>query len=531
MAFAVPAHGTRSRVVVALVGVLAVALAACTGGPAPTGSVPTDTPAHVLTVGATLEPPTLDPVGNDAAAIAQALLYNVYETLIKIDGEGKLKPLLAQAWDVSPDGLTYTFRLNPAAVFSDGTRVTAQAVADNIARVKQGTAPPKYKLVVNRVASTTVVDEGTIGLTLEAPSNRWLYDMAGAAGIVMNPAGFADAGTQTAGSGPLTLDRWVQGDSILLKKNAAYWGTPVRFDTVTFRYFRDPNAMNASMLSGQLDIISNLQAPETIDQFADASRFTVIQGSTDGEVTLAVNNGGQHSLVDDPDPEKRVPPNPGNPALADARVRRALTMAIDRQALLDTVWNGKGALIGSMVVPTDPFYEDLSGVNPYNPDEARRLLAEAGQSNLTLRLRVPPAPYATKSAQFVQSQLQAVGVTLTVEELSFPQWIQEVIGAADYDLSIVAHVEARDIFTFGNPDYYWRYTNPEVIDLLAKADAGTSDEYVADARQAARIVAEDAAAIWLFMLPNLVVTRQGITGVPANANSSLAFDVTTIASA
>ncbi len=196
-----------------------------------------------------------------------------------------------------------------------------------------------------------------------------------------------------------------------------------------------------------------------------------------------------------------MPPSTGNPALHDVRVRKAITMAIDRQALLDTVWSGKGELIGSMVVPTDPFYEDLTGVNPYNPDEARRLLAEAGHPQLTLRLRPAALPYASKAAQFVSSQLAAVGITATVDELGFQQpWISTVMGQADYDLSIVAHVEPRDVVTFANPAYYWRYDNPEVNDARrASADAGTvAEEYVADMKQAARILAEDAAAVWLF---------------------------------
>lgn len=523
------------RMAVAALAAVAIALTACTGGGTPTPSATggaVDPAAKALVIGATAEPGTLDPTATDGAAGTQALLYNVYETLVKLDSEGHLRPLLAQAWDASPDGLTYTFKLNPAAAFADGTKVTAQAVADNVARIQNENVAPKLKATMALVASTSVVDDTTLEIVLTKPSVRWLYEMAGAAGIVMNPAGFADAGSKTAGSGPLTLDAWLPGDSIALKKNTAYWGTPVRFDVVTFRYFKDPGAMTSSMETGQLDIISNLTAPETVDQFSDTSRFTVIQGSTDGEVTLAINNGGEHSNVDDPDPEKRVPPNPGNPALRDVRVRKAITMAIDRQALLDTVWSGKGELIGSMVVPTDPFYEDLTGVNPYNPDEARRLLAEAGYPTLTLRLRPAALPYASKAAQFVSSQLAAVGITATVEELGFQQpWISTVMGQADYDLSIIAHVEPRDIFTFANPNYYWRYDNPEVIALAASADAGTQEEYVADLKKAARIVAEDAAAVWLFTLPNLVVAKQGITGIPENANSSLAFDVTTIARA
>ena len=520
------------RGLLAVAAVLALALTACTGGPQPdpTGSsAPTSTGAsresRMLVIGATAEPDSLDPTASDAAAGTQALLYNVYETLVRIDAEGQIKPLLAQAWDVTTDGLTYTFRLNPAAKFSDGTPVDAEAVAKNIERIRSGAFSPKYKRPMAKVAATEVVDATTIDVTLNQPDVTWLYDIAGAVGIVFNPAGFDTLGSATAGSGPLTLDRWTPGDSIVLKRNDAYWGTPSRFDEVTFRYFKDPNAMNASMLSGQLDIISNLQAPETIDQFSDTSRFTVIEGQTEGEVTMGINNGA-------PQADPLVPPGNGNPALKDVRVRRAITMAIDRKALLDTVWNGKGTLIGSMAGPTDPYYEDLSEMYPYDPAQARALLAEAGQTNLTLRLRPPTLPYATKAAQFVASQLGAVGITVQVDELQFPrQWIDTVLTNADYDLTIVAHVEPRDVATFANPAYYWRYDNPAVQQAVAQATAGTLQDYPDHMRTAARLIAEDAAAVWLFALPNLVVTKHGVTGVPENANSSLSFDVTTIAKA
>lgn len=526
----------RPRGVFALVAAVALVLTACTGGgqtpPAPSGSTApaATTPApsadsRSLVIGATAEPQTLDPTATDAAAPAQALLYNVYETLVRLDSAGDIKPLLAQAWDVTTDRLTYTFRLNPAAKFADGAPVDAAAVAQSIERIKTGTFVDKYAKPMAKVASTTVVDATTIAITLGEPDVTWLYDIAGAAGIIFNPASYDTLGSETAGSGPLTLDRWLPGDSIVLKRNEAYWGTPARFDEVTFRYFKDPNAMNASMLSGQLDIISNLQAPETIDQFSDTSRFTVIEGQTEGEVTMGVNNGA-------PQANPQTPAGTGNPALQDVRVRQAITMAIDRQALLDTVWNGKGTLIGSMAVPTDPYFEDLSGMYPYNPEEAKRLLAEAGHTNLTLRLSPPTLPYATKAAQFIASQLGAVGITVQVQELQFPrQWIDTAMVNADYDLTIVSHVEPRDVATFANPAYYWRYDNPAVQEAVAKAKAGTLEEYTAEMKVAARLIAEDAAAVWLFALPNLVVTKQGVTGVAENANSSLSFDVTTIAKA
>ena len=533
MAKTVFGRAPRRRALAAVVATLAVLLTACTaGGTVPTPAAPgasTESPIapRTLVVGATAEPPTLDPTATDAAAPAQALLYNVYETLVKLDAEGQLKPLLAQAWDVSGDGLTYTFTLNPLVKFADGTPVTADAVVRNVERIRTGESAPKLKRQMADVVDAVAKDPGTVAITLARPNVFWLFDMAGAAGIVMNPVGFADAGSTTAGSGPLVLDRWLPGDSIALARNTAYWGTPIRFDEVTFRYFRDPNAMTAAMLTEQIDIISNLQAPETLAQFGDSSRFTVIEGLTEGEVTLGINNG--YVL---PDPPAGYVPGTGNPALQDVRVRRAITQAIDKKALVETVWGGKGTPIGSMATPLDPYYEDLTGLYPYNPEESKRLLAEAGHPNLTLRLQPAALPYASKAAQFIASQLAAVGINAQVEELQFPaRWVDTVLTRADYDLTIVAHVEPRDVATFANPSYYWRYNNPAVQQEVAAAAAGTLEEYPEHMANAARLIAEDAAAVWLFSLPNLIVTRAGVSGVPRNANSSLAFDVTTIAKA
>ena len=490
-----------------LAGCLLIVVAACT----PTGSNPSPSELKRLSVGATLEPPSMDPFHNTAASIPQVLLYNVYETLLKVDSEGKLKGLLAQAWEVSPDRLTYTFHLNPAARFASGAPVDAAAVKASIERMKsdpQLTETLRAQLDV--VASVEAVEPAKAVITLKRPSLLWLYEMSSTLGMVVDPTFTGDLADATAGSGPYALGRHNRGQSVVLVRNPDYWGTPGRFDEVTFRYFSDPNAMNASMLSGDLDVISNLQAPDALPQFADTTRFTTLSGTTNGEVVLGLNND--------------------NPALAKREVRRALTMAIDRRALMNTVWNGQGTLIGSMVVPTDPWWEDLSNLVPYDPEGAKKLLKEAGYGDgLKLRLRVPVVPYAVKSAQFVASQLRDIGVTATIEEREFTRWIPEVLTNGDYDMTIVAHVEARDIAKFANPEYYWHYDSAEFRQLFTAADEATEADVAPLMKRAARYLADDAAAIWLFALPNLVITKSTITGVGHNA-TSLSFDLTTIAS-
>lgn len=500
-----PGVGRMLRTLMVGIVALGFLLTGCAPGVGPSDD------HRTLTVGATLEPPALDPTTNNSASIPQLLLYNVYETLVKLDSEGRLRPLLAQRWEISPDRLTYTFHLDPAAKFASGKPVTAEAVVKNIERIKNPATVSVWAEMMAIVEHSKALDARTLEVKLSRPSNSWLFNMSSSVGIVADPDGFAELKTKTAGSGPYHVESWIRGDSITLGNNPNFWGTNTRFDKVVFRYFSDPNAMNSAMASGSLDIISNVQAPEALGQFADESRFNVLRGTTNGEVVLGLNHT--------------------NPALKLVKVRQAIAAAINRKALLDTVWNGEGTLIGSMSVPTDPWYEDLTGLNPYSQANARQLLQEAGYaSGLNLRLRVPATAYARKSAEFVASALKEVGITVTITELEFSVWYSEVFQKANYDLTIVAHVEPRDVYKFAEPKYYWRYDSTDFQKLVTTADEVSDDQQIPLMKQAVRLLATDVAAVWLFALPNLVVTRHGITGVPANA-TSLSFDVTTVAAA
>ncbi len=493
---------TAPQWVVTIVSALALLLAGCSGPPA---DDPAD--ANTLVIGATAEPPTLDPTANNAAAIPQVLLDNVYETLVKVDGSGQLRPLLAKAWEVSPDRRTYTFHLDPSAAFASGRPVTGTDVKWSFERISAEDTSAVLKTQMDVVKSITVPDDHTVVVALARPSNGWLWNMSSTAGIIIDSQSGTDLATTPAGSGPYVLDSWTKGSRITLSRNEHYWATPSRLDRVEFRYFADATAMNSAMLSGDLDVISNVQAPQALDRFSDPARYAVLRGTTNGEVVLGMNNRTK--------------------GLDDKRVRQAIRYAIDRQALLDSVWNGQGTLIGSMVPPTDPWYEDLSGQYPYDPEKAKKLLAEAGYADgLTLRMRLPTLAYAKGAGQFVQSQLAAVGITVQIDELEFPaRWIDVVMGQSDYDLTIVAHVEPRDIVNYADPDYYWHYDSAQFRSLVATADAGTEQEYVDGMRKAARLLSDDAASDWLFLLPNLVVTTPNVTGINANA-TSLSFDVT-----
>ena len=399
----------------------------------------------------------MDPATDTGAGTPFVLLYNVYETLVRIDEKGEIKPLLARSWSVSSDGSAYTFKLEPNATFASGKPVNAAAVIASFERTRDGENTTEVlKKQMSHVKEMRAVDERTVEVSLTGPSRRWLYDITSTAGIIYDLSSEQNLSEQPAGSGPYVFSRHDIGSVVSLARNKRYWGTGPRVDEVNFRYYADANAMVTAMLSGQLDIISNLAVPQSVSQFSDASRFKVLEGTTNGEVVLGFN----HS----------------NPALSNLKVRQAINHAIDRRAVLDSVWGGKGTLIGSMVPPTDPWYEDLSNTYPYDPAKAKQLLEEAGYaSGLTLRLRVPTLPYGPPIAKLIAAQLRAVGIEVNVEELDFSTWLSQVYTQHDYDMTVVAHVEPWDLPQFANPNYYWKYNNPQFAELINKADAAPTN--------------------------------------------------------
>lgn len=492
----------RPTMIVAAVLAALLGLSACNAG---AGSTEPGADTQQLTLGLVAEPASLDFTRTDGAAIPQVLLYNVYETLVKQNPEGAIVPGLAKEWSVSQDRRTYTFTLNSGVTFSNGAEFTAEDAVFSIDRVKSSDWTISLKSAMDVVEKAEAVSPTELRVTLSRPSNDWLFRMTTRIGAMFDSEGVADLANAPIGTGPYTFTTWNRGSSITLTRNEAYWGTKPAFATVVFTYFKDATALNNALLSNTIDVITTVQAPESLAQF-EGGNYQVIEGTTNGEVLLSFNNS-------------REP-------LKEKKVRQAVKYAIDHQALLDTCWAGKGTLIGSMVPPTDPWYEDLTGVYPHDPAKAKELLAG---SKPTLRLRIPSLPYAISCGQVVKSQLEQVGFTVKLDQLEFPAaWVSDVLTDADYDMSIVAHVEPRDLpAVFGNPKYYLRYSNPELTKALAAADAGTEEEQVTQMKTAAKIITDDAAADWLFLLPNLMVAKPDITGLPKNAVTE-SFDLSTL---
>jgi peptide/nickel transport system substrate-binding protein len=499
----------RTAGVVAATAGLLVA-AACSAGSTSSspGGSGTGGDNQALAVGLVAEPASLDFTTTDGAAIPQVLLGNIYNGLVRQDDDGKIVPDLAKSWTISPDRKTYTFTLVDNAKFANDAPFTADDAVFSIDRVKSRWTT-SLKAAMDVVQDAKAVSPTQLQVVLSKPSNDWLFRMTTRVGAMFSRTGVDKLATDPVGTGPYEVASWKRGDSIVLQRRGSYWGTKPFFDRVTLKYFKDPTALNNALLTGTINVIGTVQAPESLGQFSSNGKYQVIEGTTNGEVVLSFNNS--------------------RPVLSDVRVRQAIRQAIDHKALLDTCFAGRGKLIGSMVPPTDPWYEDLTAIDPYDRTKAKSLLQAAGATGATLRLRLPTLPYATSCGQVVKSQLEQVGLKVRIDQLEFPAaWLTTVFTNADYDLSIIAHVEPRDLGAVFNSKYYTRYDDPQLRQLLASADAGDEQTQLADMKKAARRLSEQAAADWLFLLPSLVVADKNITGLPTNAITE-SFDVTRLA--
>lgn len=475
-----------------------LALASCTGGgeaPAPTATGDPD-PSASLVVRLGLEPTNLDIRRTAGAALEQALIDNVYQGLVTRDGEdgNAIVPALAEDWEISDDGLTYTFTLQQGVTFHDGTALTANDVVTSLTEARDDETVVSGS-DLEGVASVTAPDDQTVVVTLTGPDVDFLFDLTGRAGLVYKSGDTTDLRTAANGTGPFTVADWGTGDDLVLARNDAYWGEPAGVAEVVLTYITDTTAAINAAVDGDVDVVTEVD-PEFSDQLETTGAFRLESGQTTDKGTLAFNN-------------QRAP-------LDDVRVREALRLAVDHDALVESL-GGTGETLYGPIPQLDPGYEDLSDVISYDPERARELLAEAGEEDLELTLTIP-SEYTSTIPTYLVSAFDDIGVTLEVDSVEFATWIQDVYANHDYDLSFVRHVEARDFGNFANPEYYFGYDNAEVQELYAQAQATVDpDESAELLAEAARIVSEEMAADWLFVATPITAVGTAVSGFPLSS--------------
>ena len=445
-----------------------------------------------------LEPsPGLDPTGGAASSISEVTLYNIYETLTKIHPDGSVTPLLAESWEVSPDLTTYTFKLRKGVKFHNGEPFNANTVKFAFDRAGGEKSTNKDKRTFAAL-STRVVDEHTVVILTKEIDPDFPFLMGQGTAVIVEPKSADSNMTKPVGTGPFTLENWVKGSSVTLRKWPEYRNaTAIKFNRATFRFIADPAAQVAALLAGDVDAFPRV-TPRSVEQFKGNPRFQVVVSGSRAKTILAINN-------------KKKP-------FDDVRVRRAVNMAIDRKAVIQGAGDGYGVPIGSYYPPSAPGYVDFTNANTYNPDRARALLREAGVTGpVDVTITLPPPPYARQGGEVIASMLSKVGINAKLQNVEWAQWLSNVYGNRNYDMTIISHVEPFDLGNFSRPGYYWNYESPKFNDMYTKyktsANANDRKKLLADIQ---KMVADDAPMAFLYQPQWVTVANRNVRGLWTN---------------
>ncbi|WP_195909428.1 ABC transporter substrate-binding protein [Rhizobium tubonense] len=489
--------------------------AAITAGVFLGGLMPAEAAKTTLNLGMSVEPAGLDPTVAAPVAIGQVTWQNIFEGLVTIDENGKVVPQLAKSWTISPDGLTYTFKLQTGVQFHDGETFDATAAKFALDRARGSDSVNPQKRFFSTIASIDTADAETLVLHLSSPTGSLLYWLGWPSSVMVGPKSAANDKTTPVGTGPFKFAAWAKGDHVDLVKNPGYWNkaVQVKLDKVRFRFIADPQAEAAALKAGDIDAFPEFAAPELMSSFDGDARLMTKVGNTELKVVAGMNNS-------------RKP-------FDDKRVRQALMMALDRKTIIDGAWSGLGTAIGSHYTPNDPGYEDLTGTLPYDPAKAKALLAEAGYPNgFTFSIKTPQMSYAPRSAEVMQAMFADIGVTMNIEPTEFPaKWVQDVFTARDYDMTIVAHAEPLDIDIYSREPYYFNYSNPAFNGLMKKIQESTDPvEQNKLYGEAQSMLAQDVPALYLFVMPKLGVWDRKLKGlwenepIPSNVLTEVSWE-------
>lgn len=426
--------------------------------------------------------PHLDPHGTSANTSFR-VTYMLYDRLVTYDGTTTdVIPQLAEKWEISDDGLTYTFHMNEEAKFHDGTPVTAEAVKYSYTRAMDvgKSAAGQFKNVINK-DSFEVVDEHTIKITLEKPFAPFLKTLGTVFANIVNPKLADNHGSDLGetyiadkemGSGPYILESWDRGQKLVLKANEDYWGTMPTLKTVNILIVNEPSTARLMMEKGEVDLIDyTMISPDVLNQMDGKNGVTI------------VNSPGYQ--IDD------IAINTENEYLKDPKVRQALAHAVNYDSIINDILLGGAKRIGG-IVPEGMFgYNADITLYDFDLEKSKALLKEAGyEKGFPLEIAISENNEVRKNiAVMMQSDFKKIGIDLQIKTLAWPTFL-DLVTTGKHQLALAAWTP-----DYADPDYnLWYfahssskgpgfnlafYENSKVDQLLEEARA-TVDEAVRD---------------------------------------------------
>ena len=445
------------------------------------------------------EPDSLDPYISTASD-TEAVMHNVYEGLVLFNEDGEIVPGLAEIWQISDDGLEYTFHLRDDVTFHNGKHFSSEDVAYSYGLLSGLTTGSPLSSRFSTITEIDTPDDYTVIIRLASANAAFLE----ATRIAVIPSGYIDSATSPVGTGPYKFVEYVPGQRIVLEKNDLYYDSSRegKIERAEVYIMTDESAIVTALQSGQLDMaqVTGMDA-EILER-----DFTIHSNPQNMVCLFALNNA--------------IPP------FNDIRVRQAINYAVNKEDIINGAFDGYATRLDSNFSPVMGLYynSDVENYYPYDPAKAKELLAEAGyERGFSFTITVP-ANYQqhVSTAQIIAEELKAVGIDARLQLVEWGSWLEDVYTNGNYETTVIGltgKLDPYEILTRFVSDYsrnFFHYDNSEFDTLIEEAMVESDEsERIRLYKECQMILTEDAVCVWTCD-PNLVIaTRKDLKGYKA----------------
>ncbi len=489
-----------------------------------TAAAPTTTPAapapevpQVLTLNFRLGPVQLDPQMEDSSS-GQRALTNLFDKLVNLDPQLNVVPELAHDWEVSDDGLSYTFYLEEGVTFHDGTPFNADAVKFTFERILDPEFGSPFFGDYSMIDSIEVVDDLTVVFHLKYPHAPFVRRLGLSASVILSPTAVEqwgdDFSSHPVGTGPFKLEEYVPNERVVLVRNEDYWQGPPPLEKIVYTFITEEQSRVSALLAGDTDFEETV--PPSMVSMVEADPNMVIERGP----TLMPEWIGYNLEV---------------PPVNDPLVRKAFACAIDMDTIIEEVFLGVGVRSTQPIPPGVVGFDDSIEPIPYDPDMARDLLVQAGWEDtdgdglvdkdgqpLKVVLKVMTLTEIQRMGEAVQSYLADVGVEMSIEVEDWGAYLGDlavgnmqmfVLGHSDplgdADMTLMTCFHSSQIGTSN----YFRYSNPEFDSIVdEERQSPDPDARVDLMKQAVNLIMDDTVLIPTFVRENVMAHNSKVKG-------------------